>query len=53
MIELQRLTDIDRLMEWRREVLTCVFGSAPDSALLAANVTILSDMSAMARILLS
>lgn len=37
MIELQRLTDIDRLMEWRREVLTCVFGSAPDSALLAAN----------------
>ncbi|MCM1094573.1 MAG: GNAT family N-acetyltransferase [Lachnospiraceae bacterium] len=37
MIELRRLTDIDRLMKWRREVLENVFGSEPDVALLAAN----------------
>ncbi|MCM1071731.1 MAG: GNAT family N-acetyltransferase [[Clostridium] fimetarium] len=37
MIEPRKLTDIERLMEWRRKVLECVFGSAPDEALLAAN----------------
>lgn len=37
MIELRRLTDIEQLMEWRREVLGCVFRHEPDEALLAYN----------------
>ncbi len=37
MVELCRLTDIDRLVEWRREVLSSVFGNEPDDALLASN----------------
>lgn len=37
MTELHLITDIDCLMDWRREVLGCVFGAEPDAALLAAN----------------
>lgn len=37
MIALRKITDIGVLMAWRAEVLGCVFGSAPSSALMAAN----------------
>lgn len=37
MIELRRLTDVDRLMQWRVEVLGCVFGAPPEPSLVEAN----------------
>lgn len=37
MIELRRVTDIDELMRWREEVISCVFGLSPDATLLDAN----------------
>lgn len=37
MIELRRETDIDTLMEWRREVIRNVFGITATGALLEAN----------------
>lgn len=37
MIELRRERDIDKLREWRREVIENVFGIAPDAALTEAN----------------
>ncbi|MCM1354972.1 MAG: GNAT family N-acetyltransferase [Staphylococcus sp.] len=37
MIGLRRLTSIDRLMLWRREVIENVFGISPDASLLEAN----------------
>ena len=36
-IRLTRLTDIDRLMRWRREVIENVFDEEPDEGLLEAN----------------
>lgn len=36
-VEMHRLTDIDSLMAWRREVISAVFGHEADAALLAAN----------------
>lgn len=32
-----RITDVSTLMEWRREVLACVFGSEPEDTLLESN----------------
>ena len=37
MIELRRLSDLEQLIAWRREVLQCVFGFPPDDALMEAN----------------
>lgn len=37
MTELRRLTDIDELMAWRREVIATVFDVEPDAALAEAN----------------
>ncbi|MCM1068042.1 MAG: GNAT family N-acetyltransferase [Muribaculaceae bacterium] len=37
MIEIRKITSLDRLMEWRREVIATVFGVKADAALLDAN----------------
>lgn len=37
MIELRQITDIDLLMQWRREVITTVFSTDPTPRLLEAN----------------
>ena len=37
MLEIMPLTDIDRLVEWRREVVGEVFGAVPSAELLSAN----------------
>ncbi len=37
MIEIQRITDIARLMRWRAEVLESVFGAEPSADVLTAN----------------
>lgn len=37
MIKLRQITDIGLLIQWRIEVLHCVFGSQPTTELLAAN----------------
>ncbi|MCM1028835.1 MAG: GNAT family N-acetyltransferase [Pseudoflavonifractor sp.] len=37
MIELRKVTDIDELMAWRKEVIANVFGIEADEALAAAN----------------
>lgn len=37
MLEIVPLTDIDRLVEWRREVVGEVFGAVPSAELLSAN----------------
>lgn len=34
MVEIRRITDVDTLMSWRREVVEAVFGQSPDNKLL-------------------
>lgn len=36
-LELREVTDLDTLLSWRREVLTCVFSQAPTQELMDAN----------------
>ncbi len=37
MVTLRKISDLPTLMDWRAEVLRCVFGNEPDNGLLAAN----------------
>lgn len=37
MIEIRKLTDIDSLLSWRREVIGAVFSTVPDDELMRAN----------------
>ena len=43
-LEIQPVTDIETLMDWRREVLTAVFGQAPSAKLMEANRSYYMEM---------